>query len=214
MLKIIMILNIFFINKIMATVILEEDVLNICHHYKNKKEFYNFKDNCVIIASIVRAESSFKVESYNPEKSGSYGLMQIQCSTAKHMGLKYSCEQLFDPKINIRFGMKYLAWLRKNRKIKSVQDLIASWNAGAPYICKKININISSQVLCYPGEYINYNYVMKVFRRYRYLMKKYDFKKIQISQKTNYVSCYYKCAFNNSCIKEKCKNFIQNRGLK
>jgi soluble lytic murein transglycosylase-like protein len=59
------------------------------------------------------AHAVITVESnYRPNVRGSageIGLMQIKPSTARYMGYTGSAKGLFDPEINIKFGMKYLA---------------------------------------------------------------------------------------------------------
>jgi len=56
--------------------------------------------------AIVRTESG-----YNPfmrGEHGEYGLGQIKCPTARMMGFKGNCDQLFDPNTNLEYSMKYL----------------------------------------------------------------------------------------------------------
>ena len=73
---------------------------------------------------------------------------------------------VFNQKINIRFGMKYILYLRSNKytNVINIRSLVAAYNAGTAKICQKYNPG-----KCYPGEYINYNHVNKVYRHYRYL---------------------------------------------
>lgn len=145
-------------------------VIEICKMYKSKDEFKSFGEDCTLLSAIAKIESAYKTSAYNPEKTGSHGLMQLQCSTAKMVGLKFHCDQLFSPYINIRFAMKYMIRLRKDPEVNTVEDLIAAWNAGTAITCKSYN-----RGKCYPGEYINEEYVWKVYRHYRYLkgQKKY-----------------------------------------
>lgn len=134
--------------------------------------YYEF-DDCNLVKSIIKNESNFNPKAFNPEKSGSYGLMQVQCTTAKMMGLKYSCNQLYDAQINIRFGILYLKYLKKKHEITEIKSLIAGYNAGKPLICKNYNPG-----KCYPGEYINQLYVWNVYRHYIFLGEK-EWKKKQ-----------------------------------
>lgn len=168
------VLTVFFIIKAgNATVLNDQDVINLCKKYKETPELSAFKDDCKLLASIARIESTYNVERYNSELSGSYGLLQIQCTTAKMMGLKYHCDQLFNPKVNVRFGMKYLIYLREKKytKVKDIPSLIAAWNAGTVIICKHFNVG-----KCYPAEFINQVYVTKVSRHYKYLINKSELK--------------------------------------
>ena len=59
----------------------EKEIDKYCKYYKY--------DDCMLVKSIIWHETNFKEKAYNPELSGSYGLMQVQCDTAKMMGLKY-----------------------------------------------------------------------------------------------------------------------------
>jgi soluble lytic murein transglycosylase-like protein len=57
--------------------------------------------------AIVRLESS-----WNPQLTGAageVGLMQIKHETARYMGYSGSREQLYEPDVNVRWGMRYLA---------------------------------------------------------------------------------------------------------
>jgi soluble lytic murein transglycosylase-like protein len=62
---------------------------------------------------IALARAVVKVESqWNPKETGTVGevgLMQIKHSTARLMGFAGSRTELYDPKTNVRWGMKYLA---------------------------------------------------------------------------------------------------------
>lgn len=62
---------------------------------------------------VALARAVVKVESsWNPRETGTVGevgLMQIKHSTARLMGFAGSRAELYDPKTNVRWGMKYLA---------------------------------------------------------------------------------------------------------
>ena len=62
---------------------------------------------------IALARAVVKVESrWNPKETGTVGevgLMQIKHSTARLLGFSGSRAELYDPKTNVRWGMKYLA---------------------------------------------------------------------------------------------------------
>lgn len=154
-----------------------EEIEKYCRYYEY--------DKCELVQAIVKTESGFNPKAFMDEKSGSYGLMQIQCTTAKDSRLKsplkYSCDQLFNPQINIRYGIMYLKMLEERLINPSIRNLIAAYNAGfrsdgkAPRRCKNYNeFNYKGfpPMECYPGEYINEEYVWKVFRRYKYLAQR------------------------------------------
>ena len=129
---------------------------------------YNAID-CALVHAIVAQESGYNEKAYNNEKSGSYGLMMVQCTTARLMGLKYGCDQLFHPLINLRFGIKYL-----NHQIVrydgSIKEAIAAYNAGSAIVCEFHNPG-----KCFPNEFVNEEYVWRVSRRYGWLKLKEEY---------------------------------------
>lgn len=61
---------------------------------------------------VALADAVVRVESrYNPSaRNGPYtGLMQLHPNTARSMGYSGSVQGLFDPDVNLRYGVKYLA---------------------------------------------------------------------------------------------------------
>ena len=118
--------------------------------------------DCNAVKAIAWVESNFRhVINENDGGSPSFGIMQIKCIAAKEAGLKYSCDQLHNKQIALRFGIKFLE--QKIKKYGSLQDAFAAYNANRPIICKNYNAG-----KCYPNEYINHEYVYKVMRRYKY----------------------------------------------
>lgn len=56
--------------------------------------------------AIVKVESNF-----NPRLRGSageYGLGQIKCGTARDVGFKGKCSQLYDPETNLEYSFRYM----------------------------------------------------------------------------------------------------------
>jgi hypothetical protein len=170
-------LFIILINEAQASSVAE--VEKWCKHYEYK--------DCALVHALVKTESGYNPKSFMDEKSGSYGLMQIQCTTAKDLRLKsplkFGCDQLFNPQVNVRYGVMYLEMLEEKLTKPSIRDMIAAYNAGyntkegasVPRRCKnynKFNYKGFPPQECYPGEYINEEYVWKVYRRYKYLMGK------------------------------------------
>ena len=68
----------------------------------------------------------------------SYGLFQLQLSTARFMGFKGKPSDLFKPTINIEFAGRYLHWLFENVTNGNPARTLRCYNAG-PHskICKK-----------------------------------------------------------------------------
>jgi len=85
----------------------------------------------------------------------SYGLMQMKCSTARYLGFTGVCQKLFNAALNLKYGVKYLAYLK--RRYGSDLYMISSYNQGHPYTFPN-------------GQVRNYRYVNSVLnmqRRYK-----------------------------------------------
>lgn len=61
--------------------------------------------------AVVRVESNFRPDARG--RAGEIGLMQIKPATARMMGYSGSAKGLYDPNVNIQYGMKYLAGAHK-----------------------------------------------------------------------------------------------------
>ena len=59
-----------------------------------------------LIVAIVRHESGFNPKARG--KQGEIGLVQIKCGTAKGIGYRGTCAQLYDPRTNLTYGARYL----------------------------------------------------------------------------------------------------------
>jgi len=55
---------------------------------------------------VIAVESGWKAHIRGA--AGEYGLMQIKCETAREVGFRGACRELFDPYVNVQFGMRYL----------------------------------------------------------------------------------------------------------
>jgi soluble lytic murein transglycosylase-like protein len=82
--------------------------------------------------AIIAQESSFDPKAFRVEpkiNDASRGLMQILYRTAKGVGYAGNSQDLFDPKINIVYGQKYLIAQLK-RYPASLEDAISAYNGG------------------------------------------------------------------------------------
>jgi soluble lytic murein transglycosylase-like protein len=61
--------------------------------------------------AVIRHESGYRA--HVTGAAGEIGLMQIKLQTARGLGYKGSRQALYDPKVNIQWGMKYLGQARK-----------------------------------------------------------------------------------------------------
>jgi len=59
----------------------------------------------ILARELIQSESRYDPLAY---KKGLYGLGQIKCKTAKEIGLKGDCEQLFQIDTNLIYSMRYL----------------------------------------------------------------------------------------------------------
>lgn len=117
--------------------------------------------DCKLVNALAKYESGYESRKFVAEKTGSMGLMQIQCGTAKMMGVK-DCNKLYQPRYNLMVGMQYLESVRKRHNIKNVRTWLAAWNAGQPIICKDHNPGF-----CKPGQFYNQGFVNDVYAIYQ-----------------------------------------------
>jgi soluble lytic murein transglycosylase len=102
-----------------------------------------------LVCAVIHAESKFS-ESARSHK-GASGLMQLTEGTADwiadQMDLSgYSYDNIFDPKLNIELGCRYLYWLLN--RYKDVDVAVAAYNAGNGNVDKWLqNPNYSSDGL-------------------------------------------------------------------
>lgn len=107
------------------------------------------KETCNLVEALIKQESGGNPYAFNPEKTGSYGLMQIQCKTARGLGFLGDCRDLYNPHINLALGIKLIIHLKT--RYKTTKDIIAAYNAG--------------RVIVKDGQYINNTYVEEVYLR-------------------------------------------------
>jgi hypothetical protein len=153
---------------------------------------YNY-DKPLLVVAIADAESKYNPRKFRDELSGSYGLMQVQCQTAKSpsfgdQALKGRCDQLFDPETNVKYGILWLKYVEASLLVPSIKNVISGYNAGFDVNNKKCGTNDGSRCTqwlyatrrckfhstfnypgmepqkCAPGQYINEQYVTKLFR--------------------------------------------------
>jgi len=104
---------------------------------KNAKEQ---KFDVELVLAIIKKESNFNPKARS--KVGARGLMQLLPDTAKWLGLK-DTSKLYNPDINIKYGIKYLRWLfnyfqnsvpsellKEDINKQEVLKVVAAYNAG------------------------------------------------------------------------------------
>jgi len=101
-----------------------------------------------MILAVIKKESSFNPKAKS--KAGARGLMQLMPGTAKWLGLKKDpFNKLYEPSINIKYGVKYLRYLfdkfcesdytsleAGDLEDQSVKKSIAAYNAGPGNVMK------------------------------------------------------------------------------
>ncbi len=116
----------------------------------NRGEF-NGWFRLVDVLAIVQIESSFDPDAHRfephvrtaltPEGDSSVGLMQILFSTAVDRGYLGGPAALFDPVVNVRFGMRQMLWsweflAARLGRTPSTAQWIGSYNAGVGNVLK------------------------------------------------------------------------------
>lgn len=92
----------------------------------------------ILVFAFIDVESSFVRGAFlNDRNGGSYGLMQIDYSTATDRGFKGNAIDLYAPRTNVAVGVEVLQWLTdeltKNGKY-SIDNLAAAYNAGLGHV--------------------------------------------------------------------------------
>jgi len=129
--------------------------------YRNKAEFEplikslasEYGVDCSLIKAVIHAESGYNPNAVSPK--GAQGLMQLMPKTAQ--GLKVS--NSFDPKENLRGGVRYLRFLLDTFK-GDVTLALAAYNAGLNRVSQYGGVppyqetrNYVSRVLSYQKSY-------------------------------------------------------------
>lgn len=77
--------------------------------------------------AVVEVESSFRANATG--RVGEIGLMQLLPRTARYIGVKGNLKKLYDPDMNIRYGMKYLGGAHKKAGGHTCRTIL-KYNAG------------------------------------------------------------------------------------
>ncbi|MBB3949179.1 lytic transglycosylase domain-containing protein [Aureimonas jatrophae] len=100
--------------------------------------------------AIVSVESRYRVDVTG--RAGEIGLMQIKPATARDMGFEGDATDLYNPIVNIRYGMKYLAGAER-RGGGTLCGTILKYNAGhysrrmnptSARYCEKVKLVLAS----------------------------------------------------------------------
>lgn len=125
----------------------------------------------LLVFAVIKAESNFKKDATST--SNAIGLMQLMENTAIETGEKVdekinSKEELYNPKINVKIGIKYLSELLE-RYDGNLGIALAAYNAGIGNVTEWIQKGIikkdGSDIENIPFKETN-NYVRKILRDY------------------------------------------------
>lgn len=129
-----------------------------------------------LVASVINTESSFK-ENVQSQK-GAVGLMQLMPSTAEWLagkvGEEYSDERLYEPEFNIKLGSYYLSYLIKYFGDRELA--ICAYNAGQGNVSNWLEdkrYSTDGKTLDNIPFEETKNYLIKVYKNYRYYKNKY-----------------------------------------
>lgn len=126
--------------------------------------------DCDLVHAIAWQETRYRNETVFDVNSFSFGPLQVKCATARlkvlKASLKFSCDQLEDPMVSIRFAIYYLEY-QLERYGGDIKKALSAYNMGTAVVCKNHNPGH-----CYMGEFYNYDYVNETWRRYKWLKKK------------------------------------------
>lgn len=117
-----------------------------------------------LILAVMREESRF--DNYAKSRVGALGLMQLMPQTASKMVKFENNNELYNPDLNIKAGVKYLSWLLK--RFRNIYHAIAAYNAGERRVVEWIKNGYKND-----DEFVEdipfletRNYVKKVIRSY------------------------------------------------
>lgn len=105
-----------------------------------------------ILSAIAKVESNLNPNRVTKNdgrgRKTSYGLLQIQESSAKQVGFRGSPSKLISPELNIYYGAKYFKWLLGREK-GDVAQALNCYNLGPSHsLCKnKSSFKYSEKVL-------------------------------------------------------------------
>jgi len=100
--------------------------------------------------AIVAVESNYRIDVTG--RAGEIGLMQIKPATARDMGFEGDANALYNPAVNIKYGMKYLAGAER-RGGGTLCGTILKYNAGhyskrmnptSARYCEKVKVVLAS----------------------------------------------------------------------
>ena len=132
-----------------------------------------------LVKAIIAVESSFNPKAYRVEakiNDASRGLMQILLRTAQGVGFSGAPDELFDPKTNITYGVKFLSSLVRAKGGDTLAAISAYNNGNGKRATKTTPVCLARDKtgkcirthIAKPGEFFNQPYVDKVLSALKY----------------------------------------------
>lgn len=125
----------------------EPTVLDIPYFDLARREAAAQGVDLALVLAIIEKESSFRPGARSAK--GARGLMQVLPATARQLGLRNAAKRLYEPAVNIRYGVKYLKTLLDafyggdasaippdSILDNGVQMAVAAYNAGPGHVGK------------------------------------------------------------------------------
>ena len=146
--------------------------------YEDEIAFYSleYDINPTLVASVINVESGFNKDRVSSK--GAMGLMQLMPKTAQwvatKLGESFEKDDLFDPKINIKYGAYYLSYLINYFSDENLA--ICAYNAGMGNVNEWLgseNFYVNRKISTIPFKETQ-NYYNKVLKNKRYYKNKFQ----------------------------------------
>ncbi len=141
-------------------------LFNVCFPLKYRQEIISasqeYRVDAVLIAAVINAESSFDKNKISTKHA--IGLMQLLPSTAESLSNDKTID-LFDPAINIKLGVKYLAYLIK--RFNDIDTALFAYNAGEGNVSRWLKEQGKTKLTTCPFKETN-AYVSKIKKSLKY----------------------------------------------
>ena len=139
------------VSTILFLITFNASAFQYCHWlHKFSKEFDIEPE---IVEAVIAVESSFNHKATST--AGAIGLMQVLYTTAQDMGFKGTLDELYYPAYNMRYGTKYLKYLRK--KFENVNVMLDAYWRGEDNVRR----------WPYEGDWENHRHVSKIMKYFK-----------------------------------------------
>jgi soluble lytic murein transglycosylase-like protein len=116
--------------------------------------------NPALVVAVIKTESGGNPRAVN---QGHHGIMQLNPGTARMMGYRGTVQGLYDWRVNLRYGSRYINY-QADRYGGRITQVLAAYNAGTAFICQRATY-------CTPGRFINHGYIKTTLAHYREILR-------------------------------------------